>query len=64
MTVAATENPIVNSPWEEPTRHCSLISSGRYATARCGARASLWVSIKNCLDKFRKLLTTDNPRKS
>ncbi len=62
MTVTIMENPILNSPYEEPTRHCSLPSSGRHATARWGARASLRVSIKNCSHRFRKLLTTDTPR--
>ena len=46
MTVTIMENPSVNSPYEEPTRYCLLLSSGRYATARWGARRSLRVSIK------------------
>ena len=64
MTVTIMKNPMLNSPYEEPTRHCSLLSSGRYATARWGARACLRVSIRNWLHTFRKLLTTDTPRKS
>jgi len=38
-------------------QHCSLLSFGRYPTAPWGARASLQVSITNCLYRFRKLLT-------
>jgi hypothetical protein len=28
------ENPILDSPYEEPTRHRPLLSSGRYVAAR------------------------------
>ena len=38
-------------------RHCSLLSSRRYSTAPWGAKANQLVSIKNCLGRFRKLLT-------